>query len=189
MRTLRRPAVWRWLILLEFSNLILDVLYGFLALYFVDVVKVTPEEGALAVAVWTGIGLIGDFLLIPLLERMRGLDYLCISTVIELILFPAFLLTPGLFPKMVILAFLGIFNAGWYTILKGHLYSELPGQSASVMTIQSVSGIIGTFFPILIGAAAEQFGLDVAIWLCYLGPIALLIGLPRKTPDVKIELD
>jgi len=44
----------------------LDILYGFLALYFVDVVRVSPAFAALGVAVWTGLGLLGDFLLIPL---------------------------------------------------------------------------------------------------------------------------
>jgi len=33
-------------------------------------------EAAASVAVWTGVGLLGDFLLIPLLERVKGMDYL-----------------------------------------------------------------------------------------------------------------
>ena len=80
------------MVLLEFSDLMLDVLYGFLALYFVDVVGFTASKAALAVAVWTGFSLLGDFLLIPLLEKVRGLNYLRFSVVAELILFPAFLL-------------------------------------------------------------------------------------------------
>jgi len=65
----------RWLILLPFSDLMLDVLLGFLALYFVDVARLTPGQAALGIAVWSGLGLLGDFLLIPLLEKVRGLDY------------------------------------------------------------------------------------------------------------------
>ncbi len=183
LRALRRGSVLRWLVLLEFSDLMMDTLHGFLALYFVDVVFVSPEEAAAAVAVWTGIGLIGDFLLIPLLERVRGLDYLRVSAAIELMLFPAFLLVPGLIPKMVILALLGFFNAGWFSILQGQLYTAMPGQSGSVMTVGSVTGFVGSFIPLIIGAAAEQFGLGIALWLCLLGPIALLVGLPRKAPE------
>lgn len=37
MGALRQKEVLRWLVLLEFSDLMLDVLLGFLALYFVDV--------------------------------------------------------------------------------------------------------------------------------------------------------
>src|SRR3546814_5793437 len=44
LRALRRGDVLRWLTLLQFSDLMLDILLGFLALYFVDVVGVTPVE-------------------------------------------------------------------------------------------------------------------------------------------------
>lgn len=37
---IRHPTVFRWLILLQFSDLLLDIFYAFLALYFVDVAKV-----------------------------------------------------------------------------------------------------------------------------------------------------
>ncbi len=45
----------------------LDVLLGFLALYFVDVAGFSSSQAGLGVAVWTGMGLLGDFLLILLL--------------------------------------------------------------------------------------------------------------------------
>ncbi len=77
--SVRRPGVLRWLVLLQFSDLMLDVLLGFLALYLVDVGAATPAQASLAVAVWTGVGLLGDFALIPLLERVRGLRYLRVS--------------------------------------------------------------------------------------------------------------
>jgi MFS transporter, FSR family, fosmidomycin resistance protein len=180
VRALRRGAVWRWLILLEFADLMMDILHGFLALYFVDVVRTTPEEGALAVMVWTGVGLVGDFLIIPVLEKVRGLEYLRVSAAIELVLFAALMLVPGLIPKLIILALLGFFNAGWYPVLQGQLYSAMPGQSGTVLTVQSVTGLGGSLIPIILGGLAEQFGLGAALWLCILGPIALLIGIPRR---------
>ncbi len=175
---LRRKEVLRWAILLEFSDLLLDVLYGFLALYFVDVAGLAPIQAALAVAVWTGVGLLGDFLLIPLLEKVRGLDYLRISVIIELVLFPAFLLTPNIWLKMVLLGLLGFFNSGWYAILQARLYAAMPGQSGTVMTIGNVTGLFGRLLPFGIGLAAETFGLSAAMWLLLLGPLALLVGLP-----------
>ena len=90
----------RWLSLLECSDLMLDILLGYLALYFVDVVGVTAPQAGLAVAVWMGVGLLGSLVLIPLLERMPGLRYLRISAALALVLFPAFLLVPGFGPKM-----------------------------------------------------------------------------------------
>ena len=176
---LRRREVLRWLTLLEFSDLMLDVLLGYLALYMVDVVHVSEAEAGFAVAVWTGVGLAGDLLLIPLLERVAGLRYLRLSAVIELLLFPAFLLVPGYLPKLLLLGLLGFFNAGWYAILKGQLYSTMPGQSGTVMTVGNVFGFVGGLIPLVLGLVAAQAGLNVTMWLLLLGPGALLAGLPR----------
>jgi FSR family fosmidomycin resistance protein-like MFS transporter len=178
---LRRREVLRWLTLLEFSDLMLDVLLGYLALYMVDVVHVSEAEAGFGVAVWTGVGLAGDLLLIPLLERVAGLRYLRVSAVIELLIFPAFLLVSGYLPKLLLLGLLGFFNAGWYAILKGQLYSTMPGQSGTVMTVGNVFGFVGGLIPLVLGLVAEQAGLSVTMWLLLLGPVALLVGLPRGT--------
>lgn len=181
---LRRGEVLRWLVLLQFSDLMLDVLLGFLALYFVDVSGLKAGQAALGIAVWSGLGLLGDFLLIPLLERVRGLNYLRLSVLIELLLFPAFLLMRDLGVKFILLGLLGFFNSGWYAILKGRLYSSMPGQSGTVMTLDNVFGFLGKLLPFGIGLAAQFFGLRLAMWLLILGPIVLLIGLPRKTSEI-----
>lgn len=174
---LRRKAVWRWLILLESSDLLLDILLGFLALYLVDAANATTEQAALAVAVWTGIGLLGDLLLIPLLERVRGVDYLRVSAGLELLLFPAFLLVPSLGAKIVLLGLLGFFNAGWYAVLQAGLYAALPGRSGTALAAKNISGLAGGLIPLGLGLIAQRFGLPVAMWLLLMGPLALLIGL------------
>lgn len=178
-RALRRGEALRWLILLQFSDLMLDVLLGFLALYFFDVAGLSEPQAAGAVWVWLAAGLAGDLLLIPLLERLDGLRYLRWSVILELILFPAFLLMPWIWAKLVLAGLLGFFNSGWYAILKGRLYSALPGKSASVMALENVVGLAGGFIPLGIGMAADAFGLQAAIWLLLAGPIALFLGLPR----------
>ena len=177
---LKNWSVVRWLILLEFSDLMLDIFYGFLPLYFVDVAGFTPTQAALSVTVWTGVGLLGDFLLIPVVERVKGLDYLRMSVIIELILFPLFLLSSIPWLKLVIVGLMGFFNAGWYAILKAKLYESMHGQSAAALTLDNVSGLFGKLIPFGIGLAAQAFGLGMAMWLLLAGPIALLIGLPRR---------
>lgn len=182
-RALRRRDVARWLILLQFSDLMLDILYSFLALYFVDVVGVSIEEATVAVAVWTGVGLVGDALLIPLLERMRGLDYLRLSAGVQMALFPAFLIVEPFGVKLILLGLLGLLNSGWYAILQAQLYSALPGQSGVALAMNNVGGLAGSLIPVIIGAVAQAAGLDVAIWLMLAGPVALLVGLPRRPAD------
>lgn len=181
MGALRRREVLRWLTLLQCSDLMLDILLGYLALYFVDVLGVSESEAGIAVAVWTVVGLLGDLLLIPLLERVRGLDYLRVSAALELALFTAFLLIPNIALKLVMLAALGFFNSGWYSILQGQLYSAMPGQSGAVLAVSNVFGIVGSLVPLAMGLLAEQFGLGNAMWFMLIGPVALLIGIPRKS--------
>ena len=177
---LRQPGVLRWLVLLEFSDLMLDVLLGFLALYFHDVAGLTEIQAAGAVFIWLAFGMLGDFLLIPLLEKVDGLTYLRVSVVLELLLFPAFLLVPWPWLKLVLVGLLGFFNSGWYAILKGRLYSSMPGRSGTVMALDNITGLVGGLLPFGIGLAADAFGLHAAIWLLLAGPIALLLGLPKR---------
>jgi MFS transporter, FSR family, fosmidomycin resistance protein len=184
---LKQASVVRWLILLEFSDLMLDVLYGYMALYFVDVGGFTAAKAALAVAVWTGFGLVGDFLLIPLLEKVRGLNYLLFSVIMELILFPAFLLIPNPWVKLVLAGLLGLFNSGWYAILQGNLYSSMPGKSGTVIALGNIAGFFGKFIPFGIGLVAERFGLGPAMWFLLAGPVVLLIGLPKRSQTTKTE--
>ncbi len=178
--SLRTPGILRWLVLLEFSDLMLDVFYGFLALYFVDVAGFTNTSAALAVAVWTGVGLLGDYLLIPLLDRIRGLDYLRVSVIIVLFVFPAFLLVSQPLIKLILVGLLGLLNSGWYAILRANLFTAMPGNSGAVLVLDNISGFFGRLLPFGIGLAAQAYGLGVAIWILLLGPLALIIGLPRR---------
>jgi FSR family fosmidomycin resistance protein-like MFS transporter len=172
---LKRRQVLCWLTLLQFSDLMLDILGGFLVLYFVDVVGASNMQASFAVTVWLGVGLLGDFFLIPLLERLRGLDYLRFSAIIVLCLYPAFLVVPNINVKLVILGLLGFFNAGWYSILQGQLYTAMPGQSGTVMTLNNLFDLVGGFIPLALGLVAQQYGLQNTMWLLLAAPIALLM--------------
>jgi len=178
---LKRGEVWRWLLLLEFSDLMLDVLLGFLALYFVDVARATHTQAGIAVTVWLALGMLTDLLFIPFIDRQPdSMKFMRGTALLEVFAFSIFLLAPGFFPKLIAIVFVNIFNTGWYPILKGRLYSTLPGQSASIMAVESVTAPLAKLFPFLIGLLADQFGLGIAIWLLLLGPLAIVIGIPRN---------
>lgn len=185
---LKRADIWRWLLLLEFADLMGDVLFSYLALYFVDVGQVTETQAGFAVTVWLAMGLITDFLFIPFIDRQRDtLSFIRITALFEIFAFAVFLLIPGFIPKLIIVILVNLLNTGWYPVLQGRLYSSLPGQSASIMAIGSVTAPLAKLFPFLLGFLADQFGLQTAMWILILGPFALLIGLPRRnsklTPD------
>ena len=172
--------ITRWFILLAASDLMLDVFKSFLALYMVDVVGLSESGAALTLAVWIAAGLFGDLLLIPLLERVRGLTYLRFSVAAVLVLYPTFLIAPSFELKLIAAGLLGFANAGWYSILQGHAYTSMPGRSGTVMALGNVFGIAGYLLPLGLGAAASAWGLDTAMWLLLAGPLALLAGLPRS---------
>lgn len=179
---LKRREVWRWLLLLEFADLMLDILFSFLALYFVDVVRVNETQASIAVTVWLVMGLITDFLFIPYIDKQKdAIQFLRRTAFLNGIAFIAFMLVPGFIPKIALVILVNLFNTGWYPILQGRLYSSLPGQSASLMAIGAVTTPLAKSLPLLIGILADRFGLGNAMWILLLGPIALLIGLPRKT--------
>ena len=183
VRALRKFAVVRWLLLLQASDLMLDILKGFLALYMVDVAGVSEARAALTLAVWIGVGLIGDLLLIPLLERVRGLAYLRFSVFVVLLLYPVFLLVPSFELKLVAAGLLGFTNAGWYSILQGRAYTAMPGRSGTVVALGNVVGMAANLFPIVLGVVSAAWGLNTAMWLLLAGPIILLIGLPRRAEN------
>ncbi|HVG29444.1 MAG TPA: MFS transporter [Pyrinomonadaceae bacterium] len=180
---LRRAEVWRWLVLLEVADLMLDGFRGYVALYFVDVVGMGEASVAFAVAVWSGFGLAGDFLLIPLLERVRGLRYLRWSALVMLLLLPAFLAAPSVAVKLALAGLIGVCNTGWYSILKARLYAALPGRSGAALALSNVTGFAGSLIPLALGLFAERFGLSAAMWLLLVSPAALLAALPRGTKD------
>jgi FSR family fosmidomycin resistance protein-like MFS transporter len=179
--SLKRADVWRWLLLLEFADLMGDVLFSYLALYFVDVGGATETQAGVAVTIWLALGMVTDFLFIPFIDRQSdSMKFLRRTAFMEVFAFAIFVLTPGFIPKLIVVIFVNLLNTGWYAILQGRLYSSLPGQSASIMAIGSVTAPLAKFFPFLIGFLADQFGLQTAMWILILGPIALFIGLPRS---------
>jgi MFS transporter, FSR family, fosmidomycin resistance protein len=181
LRAARNREVLRWLTLLQCSDLILDVLHGFLALYFVDVAGSSAGMAAFAVAVWAGVGLVGDAALVPLLERFDGVRYLRASAVAVALVYAGFLLAPSTESKLVLVGLLGVLNAGWYAILKARLYAAMPGRSGSVNALADVADLGVSVAPLALGMLAERVGLGPTMWVLMLGPIALLVGLPRES--------
>jgi FSR family fosmidomycin resistance protein-like MFS transporter len=176
---LRRRDVLRWLAVLESSDLMLDVLHGFLALYLVDVAGARPRDAGLALAVWTGAGLAGDLLLIPVLGRVAGVRYLRLSAAAVAFVYPEFLLVDGLGAKLALLAMLGLLNSGWYAIPKAGLYAAMPGRSGAAIAIGTAGGLVGALIPLTLGLVAERAGLAPTMWLLAAAPVLLLVLLPR----------
>ena len=177
---LRQRELLRWVILTELADLMLDKLYEVTGLFFHDVVGADFTQAAFASTLSAIAGLAGAVLLIPLLERVHGLRVLRVSTIIVSILYVAFLLIPFVWAKYILIASVSFATAGWFVILRGRTYAALPGQSGMVVAVTAFANLSVLFVPTILGGLADAFGLQTAMWLLLLGPLALLIGLPRK---------
>jgi FSR family fosmidomycin resistance protein-like MFS transporter len=179
LAALRSRDVLRWLALLEASDLLLDVFLGFLALYFVDVARFDPRAAALGVAVWTGAGLLGDWLLLFVLRRFDGRRSLRATALAGLAVYPTFLIAGDGGAKLALVAALGLLNSGWYAIPKARLYEALPGRSGAAVAVGGLGGLVGASVPLVLGFVASGVGLAATMWILLLAPVALLTLTPR----------
>jgi MFS transporter, FSR family, fosmidomycin resistance protein len=175
---LRNWPALRCLGLLVAADLLVDVLTGFLALYLVDVAHLRPGVAALAIAVRLGAALAGDAALVFALERGAVPEpaVLRISAAAAALLYPGFLLAPGLPAKLVILAALSAATAAWYPLLQARLYGRLAGRSSMAVTLSSAAGMAGGLGPLAVGMAAQWFGLPRALAALTVVPVVVLAG-------------
>jgi FSR family fosmidomycin resistance protein-like MFS transporter len=176
LQALRGGTVLRWVVLLEVADLLLDVLTGFVALYLVAAGGVTAAQAALGVGVRLAADLAGTAALIPLLARFSGLAVLRTSALVAAVAYPAFLLVPGFWAKVAMLAVLSVATCAWYPVLQAQLYASLPGASGVAVSLQSVAGLAAAAGPLAVGFLAERLGLSAALALLAFVPLAVLAG-------------
>jgi FSR family fosmidomycin resistance protein-like MFS transporter len=174
LAALRDWGTVRWLVLLQVTDLLGDVFTGFLALYLVDVEQLRPAIAALAIAIRLGASLAGGSALIAVLERVGDLTVLRITAAAAALLYPGFLLVPGVAPKLAMLAVLSAASAPWYPLLQARLYGSLPGRSSAAVTLSSAAGLAGGLGPLAVGLTAQAFGLGWALAGLVLVPLAVL---------------
>ncbi len=177
LAALRQRTLLKWVILTELADFMLDKLLEVTGLYFHDVAGVSAAGASAAVAISTITGLIGSALLVPVLERLPGVRVLRVSAVVVMAAYAAFLIVPAVWLKYVLIGVLSFATAGWYAILRAKTYEALPGQSGLVMAVTSLANISSLFVPALLAGLADAVGLQSAMWLLAIGPVALIIGL------------
>jgi len=107
----------------------------------------------------------------------KGVRVLRVSAFIALFAYAALLLIPIVWLKYVLIAVISLSTAGWYVVLRAKCYEVLPGQSGVVVAVTSLANISSLFVPLLLGGIADAFGLQTAMWLLIIGPIALIWGV------------
>jgi FSR family fosmidomycin resistance protein-like MFS transporter len=177
LAALRSRTLIKWVILAELADFMLDKLLEVTGLYFHDVAGVSLPAASAAVTLATIAGLIGNFALVPLLEKVNGVRVLRVSAFIALIAYVALLMIPIVWVKYALIAVINLSTAGWFAVLRAKCYEVLPGQSGVVVAVTSLANISSLFVPLLLGGIADAFGLQMAMWVLIIGPIALIWGV------------
>ena len=172
--------VRRWVVLLQISDLMLDILTGYVGLYFTNVVGLSPAMAALALSGLAAAGLGTDVALIRILDRTPGRRIVRFSAVLVACLYPLFLLIPGAAPKVVLILLIRVLSAGWYPVLQAEAYASANGRSAAMLAFSSAAGVIGSGLAWATGWLAGLAGLQAAMWLLLLGPLGLLLLVPPQ---------
>ncbi len=178
----RNPQLLRWMLLLPVSDLLLDVLTGYLPLYFTDVSGFTVAQASLMMSILMAAGLISNIVLIPILEKFPGRRVVRLSAGVTGILYAAWLLAPWLWAKIALIVVIKLVTLGWYEVLQGEAFATIPGRSGTVMAMNSVFGLLAGGIAFLVGWVAAQAGLPAAMWLLLAGPICLVLFVPRHNP-------
>lgn len=174
---LRNRTLLKWIILTELADFMLDKLLEVTGLYFHDVAGVSLAGASAAVAVSTLAGLIGNALIVPALERLRGVRVLRISAVVVLVAYVALLIVPVVAIKYVLIAVIAFSTSGWFAILRAKCFEVLPGQSGLVIAVTSLANVSSLFVPVIVGGIADAIGLQAAMWVLAIGPVALILGV------------
>jgi FSR family fosmidomycin resistance protein-like MFS transporter len=178
--TIPLRRLWRWLLLLPLADLMLDVFFGYIALFLTDVVGLPPATAAVAVTIWLLGFLAGQVLLA---RRLAGQDVRRLirwTSAATLVLFPLWLVAPGgAVGRLAGLFVLGLLASPWYPLLQGEAFASFPGRAATVTALTSVTGTAGGILAILAGMVAASFGLTAGLALLLLGPLGLLVFTPE----------
>jgi hypothetical protein len=171
---LRLPDLRRWLMLLPLSDLMLDVFFGYLAIFLVDVDGMPPATAAISLSLWiwdsgrpasSGTSTAGKTAEAGPsfggghLARLR----------------PLWLSTTALPLRIGLLPALGLLASPWYPVLQGQAYAALPERPATVAAMASLIGSLGGLLAVVVGVVAGRAGLVGGMTLLALGPLALVL--------------
>jgi MFS transporter, FSR family, fosmidomycin resistance protein len=152
------------------------------ALDVVDEVGTTASTGGLAVALWTGAGLVGAAAMLPLLRRVDGLADRRASAAATGVLVVAFLLGPAVGVKLALVATVAVVDAGWYPVVQARRYDALGPAGGLALTVGALFPL-NALLPLVIAGIAERWGLAAARWPPLAAPLALLGIVPGRRPQ------
>jgi fucose permease len=168
----RRLRLWTLGVLCcEFMD---EILVAFGALHLRDHVGATIAERAVILSAGVAGGVVGLVLLERLLARFEPRRMLASIAAASALSYLVWLRAETVATSAAALFVTGVFVAGHYPLAKAQAYRAFPGRSGTVNALLTLAGVVQLPIPVLIGFAADDLGLSVALSLLLLQPLGLL---------------
>jgi MFS family permease len=178
MLAIHTPSLIRWLILVMVPSFLDEMFLAFAALFLQERLGMSPMTISVAIGVHVTGGLMGLVALDRYGQRFapqRLLGWLALIVLAGLLLF---VLSPVSWLAIAALWIIGVGVSGWYPISAAEAYRTLPGRSGMVRALHSITTPMEIAVPLLIGVAAERWGIQTGVALIMLAPVAVLLLRP-----------
>ena len=173
-------ALLRWAAISTLATTLDEVFLAFAALYLHDRLHASQEAVSVVIAVAVGAGLAALILLDRLGQRTSGWRLLPWMAALALAGVALLLVVPTVQLAALALAVVAFAAAGWYPLAQAAAYATRPGRAALVRTVGLLGDPLEIVLPGLTGLVAARFGLTAALAFLALGPLAMLLLLPRQ---------
>ncbi len=177
---LRDRALLRWAAISTLATTLDEVFLAFAALYLHDRLHASQEAVSAVIAVAVAAGLAALILLDRVGHRVPGRRLLPWMAALALAGVALLLAAPTLPVAALALAVVAFAAAGWYPLAQAATYATRPGRAALVRTVGLLGDPIEIVLPGITGLVAARFGLPAALGFLALGPLAMLLLLPRQ---------
>ncbi len=130
------------------------------------------------------IGLLSLLYLDRWLSRQNYRHILLVASLALLILYPAWLWTPGIWPRFILSIPISFLFAVFWPIGKAQSLAAVPGRGGTVTAVQSLLGLVP--LPLLFGLLAQTLDLSRAMLWVYAGAtLAMLLLVWRMPPGTQ----
>jgi FSR family fosmidomycin resistance protein-like MFS transporter len=178
---LRNPRLLRW-IFLDICPTMLDELFlVFAALFLTDKLGTNPAAASMMLTAPVIGGLSGLALLHALGTRYSPARLLQASALVAMAGLILFLIARAPLSTLAGLGLTGLGAAFWYPIMAAEAYDSLPGRSGTVRALGSLRKPLEIALPLLLGLAAEHWGIDWGLGLLLVAPVIVLLFTPTPT--------
>ncbi len=174
---LASPEARRWLIFLFFFDL-LETPFVLKTVWLAQEVGMSQALIGVYVAAQMGVGIVSLLVLDRWRARAETGHVLRVVTAAVAVLFPLWLLVPGIASRFVLMIPLTFFFAMFWPISKARLLTAAPGRAGAVTAVSSIFGFVP--FPLLFGLLAQAIGLTAAMLAVFLPAVAVIGWLVRK---------